>query len=69
MRQVHDAELARFPANGHLALDAEGLRLFDQVEREVTVRGESREFGVVALAHRWRGPAGGPPAAPEAPPA
>ena len=52
-----------------IALDAEGLRLFDQVEREVTVRGESREFGVVALAHRWQGPAGGPPAAPEAPPA
>ena len=52
-----------------IALDAEGMRLFDQVEREVTVRGESREFGVVALAHRWQGPAGGPPAAPEAPPA
>ena len=35
------------------ALDAEGLRLFDQVEREVTVRGEAREFGIVDLPHRW----------------
>ena len=35
------------------ALDAEGLRLFDQCEREVTVRGESREFGSVRLPHRW----------------
>jgi lipopolysaccharide transport system ATP-binding protein len=37
------------------ALDAEGLRLFDQCEREVTVRGESREFGSVRLPHRWGG--------------
>ena len=35
------------------ALDAEGLRLFDQVESEVTVRGESREFGAVRLPHHW----------------
>ncbi len=35
------------------ALDAEGLRLFDQCDREVTVRGESREFGSVRLPHRW----------------
>ena len=38
------------------ALDAEGLRLFDQVECEVTVRGESREFGVVRRPHRWAAP-------------
>lgn len=34
-------------------LDAEGLRLFDTVEREFVVRGETRDYGLVALAHRW----------------
>ncbi|WP_374604275.1 ABC transporter ATP-binding protein [Arenimonas sp.] len=38
------------------ALDAEGLRLFDQRERDLVVRGESREFGVVRLPHRWGNP-------------
>ncbi len=37
------------------ALDAEGVRLFDTEERGLTVRGESREFGLVRLAHRWHG--------------
>ncbi len=35
------------------AMDPEGLRLFDTVERGLIVRGESREFGLVRLAHRW----------------
>jgi len=35
------------------ATDPEGLRLFDTVERGLIVRGESREFGLVRLAHRW----------------
>lgn len=35
------------------ALDPEGLRLFDTVEHEFTVRGQSRELGLVRLAHRW----------------
>ena len=39
-----------------VALDAEGLRLFDQREREIVVRGESREFGLVRLPHRWGTP-------------
>ena len=39
-----------------VALDTEGLRLFDQREREVVVRGESREFGLVRLPHRWGKP-------------
>ncbi len=34
-------------------LDPEGLRLFDTAEWEFFVRGESREFGIVRLAHRW----------------
>jgi lipopolysaccharide transport system ATP-binding protein len=35
-------------------LDPEGVRLFDTVERSLVVRGASREFGLVRLAHRWR---------------
>ena len=35
-------------------LDPEGVRLFDTVERGLVVRGASREFGLVRLAHRWR---------------
>ena len=34
-------------------LDPEGVRLFDTVERGIIVRGASREFGLVRLAHRW----------------
>jgi lipopolysaccharide transport system ATP-binding protein len=34
-------------------LDPEGVRLFDTVERGLVVRGASREFGLVRLAHRW----------------
>lgn len=39
-----------------IALDAEGLRLFDQRERELVVGGQSREFGLVRLPHAWRSP-------------
>ncbi len=35
------------------ALDPEGVRLFDTVERGFTVRGQSRELGLVRLSHRW----------------
>jgi lipopolysaccharide transport system ATP-binding protein len=35
-------------------LDPEGMRLFDTIERGLTVRGQSREFGMVRLAHAWR---------------
>lgn len=38
-------------------LDPEGMRLFDTIERGLTVRGESREFGMVRLAHAWHEPA------------
>lgn len=34
-------------------LDPEGVRLFDTIERGLTVRGASREFGMVRLAHAW----------------
>ena len=35
------------------ALDPEGLRLFDHVERPLLVTGEAREYGVVRLPHHW----------------
>ncbi len=34
-------------------LDSEGLRLFDTLERSITVRGKTRELGLVRLAHVW----------------
>jgi lipopolysaccharide transport system ATP-binding protein len=40
------------------ALDAEGLRIFDTLERGFVVRGQSRELGLVKLEHRWCGPRG-----------
>ena len=40
------------------ALDPEGVRLFDTVERTFTVSGESRELGFVRLEHRWLDPIG-----------
>jgi len=35
------------------ALDPEGVRLFDNVERAFVVTGTSREMGFVRLQHRW----------------
>ena len=35
------------------AADPEGLRVFDNVERPLVVRGRTRELGLVHLAHRW----------------
>jgi len=34
-------------------LDPEGVRLFDTLERGLTVAGASREFGLVRLRHEW----------------
>jgi lipopolysaccharide transport system ATP-binding protein len=34
-------------------LDPPGLRLFDTVEKEFTVRGNTREMGICRLHHRW----------------
>lgn len=36
-------------------MDTEGVRLFDTIERSVVVRGNTREFGLVRLHHRWSG--------------
>ena len=35
------------------AMDPEGVRLFDHVERPFVVAGDSRELGLVRLSHRW----------------
>jgi lipopolysaccharide transport system ATP-binding protein len=34
-------------------MDPEGVRVFDTFERVVTIRGATREFGMVRLSHRW----------------
>lgn len=39
-------------------LDSEGVRLFDTMERGVTIRGQSREFGLIRLPHTWNADAG-----------
>jgi lipopolysaccharide transport system ATP-binding protein len=48
-------------------LDAEGLRMFDTLDTEITVRGETRDYGVVSLPHEWQAPmaVGAPQAVPE----
>ena len=38
------------------ALDPEGMRLYDTVERDFTVSGDSREQGLVRLPHVWGAP-------------
>jgi lipopolysaccharide transport system ATP-binding protein len=34
-------------------MDPEGVRVFDTLERGITIRGATREFGLVQLPHRW----------------
>lgn len=45
----------RYVARAH-AMDPEGLRLFDHVERSFDVLGNSRELGYFHLAHQWLPP-------------
>ena len=47
-------------------LDTDGLRLFDTVEIDFVVRGETRDYGLVALPHVWQAGRGEPLAAGEA---
>jgi lipopolysaccharide transport system ATP-binding protein len=54
---LHYPELPLLPGAYALrvhALDPEGVRLFDSVICDFVVRGESREFGLVRIAHQWR---------------
>lgn len=45
----------RYVARSH-AMDPEGMRLFDQVERTFDIVGHSREMGLCRLAHEWLTP-------------
>lgn len=36
-------------------MDTEGVRLFDTAERLFTIRGATRELGILRLPHRWNG--------------
>jgi lipopolysaccharide transport system ATP-binding protein len=42
------------------ALDPEGVRMFDTLEKPLVVTGSAREFGLVRIAHRWRVAKSGP---------
>ena len=45
----------RYVARSH-AMDPEGMRLFDQVERKFDVIGHSREMGLCRIEHEWLTP-------------
>lgn len=45
----------RYVARSH-AMDPEGMRLFDHVERKFDIVGESRELGYCKLEHEWSAP-------------
>jgi lipopolysaccharide transport system ATP-binding protein len=45
----------RYVARSH-AMDPEGMRLFDQVERKFDVVGHSREMGLCRMEHEWLTP-------------
>jgi lipopolysaccharide transport system ATP-binding protein len=49
-------DLSLLPASYTLrahVLDPPALRLFDTIEKEFTVRGDTRELGICRLQHRW----------------
>jgi lipopolysaccharide transport system ATP-binding protein len=54
--EIEFPELALLPGSYLLrahALDTEGVRLFNTLVRSITIRGESREFGLIRLKHSW----------------
>ena len=42
----------KYEVRAHV-LEPEGLRLFDTIDRPLVVTGETRDFGLVRLAHEW----------------
>ena len=53
---VRFRDLPLLPGKYHLrvhTLDAEGLRLFDTIDVDFVVRGETRDYGLVSLPHAW----------------
>jgi lipopolysaccharide transport system ATP-binding protein len=64
---VRFRDLSLLPGKYHLrvhTLDAEGLRLFDTIDVDFVVRGETRDYGLVALPHTWEPGCGVAEAAP-----
>lgn len=54
--RLHFPELPLLPASYTIRvhpLDSEGMRLFDTVERSLTIKGRSSESGLVRLSHLW----------------
>ena len=54
--RLHFPELPLLPGKYTVrahALDPEGMRLFDTVERDLFVEGATRELGLCRIAHRW----------------
>jgi lipopolysaccharide transport system ATP-binding protein len=47
-------------------LDPEGLRLYDTLERDFVVTGETRDYGVIGMTHRWLPGSGTKDLAPQA---
>ncbi len=52
--EVYDLSLlpGTYTFRAHV-LDTSGLRMYDTVEKEFTVRGNTREIGICRLPHRW----------------
>ena len=52
--RFHDISLlpGKYQLRVH-TLDSEGLRLFDSIDVDFVVRGETRDYGLVALPHAW----------------
>ncbi|HEX6635066.1 MAG TPA: ABC transporter ATP-binding protein [Usitatibacter sp.] len=49
-------EIALLPGKYHVrlhTLDPQGLRLFDTLETDFVVTGETRDYGIVGLPHQW----------------
>ena len=44
----------KYFVNVHV-LDPEGVRMFDTLEKPITVTGTARELGLVRIEHRWKG--------------
>jgi lipopolysaccharide transport system ATP-binding protein len=52
--RAHTLTPGKYTFGAH-ALDREGLLLFHSIKTDVVVTGKTRDYGVVRLAHEWRG--------------
>lgn len=54
--RIYFTKIAMLPGRYKLrvhSLDSQGLRLFQTIDRHITVTGESRAYGLVFMPHRW----------------